>query len=159
MQNIKKIITSRLYGITLGMVAALLIFSTVIQISNARHYAVESSEISFYHIEQLLSENKQELADVKEQYRNTCLLDAEGIAYILQRYPDAIYSIDDLKKIAEFMEVDEIHIFDKTGRIISGTHPEYYGLTFDSGEQLSFFKPMLTDKTLRLCQDVTPNTA
>lgn len=159
MKNIKKIITSRVFAITLAIVASILVFSAVILISNARHYAEESSAISLYHIELIISENQLELEDIKAQYRNTCLIDAEGIAYILERYPDAVYSIDDLKKIAEFMEVDEIHIFDKTGKIISGTHPEYYGLTFDSGEQMSFFKPMLNDKSLRLCQDITPNTA
>lgn len=159
MKSIKKNITSRLYVITLVLATAILIFSTLLQMSNARHYSVESSENSFYYIAQLLSKNQQELVDVKEQYRNTCLLDAEGIAYILERYPDAIYNIDDLIKIAEFMEVDEIHIIDKTGKIVSGTHPEYYGYTFDSGEQIRFFQPMLTDKSLRLCQDILPNTA
>lgn len=57
------------------------------------------------------------------------------------------------------MEVDEIHIFDTTGRIYAGTHPEYYDYTFDSGEQMNFFKPLLTDKSLHLVQDITPNTA
>lgn len=37
--------------------------------------------------------------------------------------------------------------------------PKYYGYNFDSGEQIEYFKPMLTDKTLTMCQDVTPNTS
>ena len=32
-------------------------------------------------------------------------------------------------------------------------------LTIDSGEQINFFKPMLTDKSLKLVQEITPNTA
>ncbi len=68
-------------------------------------------------------------------------------------------SVEELKKIASMIEVDEIHIFDTTGCIISGTHPSYYGYTFDSGDQMSFFKPMLEDQSLRLVQDITPNTA
>ena len=89
------------------------------------------------------------------------------IADILQLQPDIFQisepsvseDMEELKRIAALMEVDEIHIFDKTGRIVAGTHPEYYDYTFDSGEQMSFFKPMLEDRSLKLVQDVTPNTA
>lgn len=48
---------------------------------------------------------------------------------------------------------------DKTGRVFSGTHPEYYNYTFDSGEQMMYFKPMLNDTSLKLVQEITPNTA
>ena len=64
-----------------------------------------------------------------------------------------------LSRIAELMRIDEIHVFDESGTIFSGTVPRYYGYSFDSGEQMAYFKPMLDDKTLSMCQDVTPNTA
>ncbi len=57
------------------------------------------------------------------------------------------------------MSIDEIHLFTEKGEIYSGTVPIYYGYTFDSGDQMAYFKPMLQDKKLSLCQDVTPNTA
>lgn len=57
------------------------------------------------------------------------------------------------------MSVDEIHLFDETGCITSGSVPKYFGYSFDSGTQMSYFKPMLTDKSLTMCQDVTPNTS
>lgn len=57
------------------------------------------------------------------------------------------------------MSIDEIHIFDKKGKIYSGTEPKYYGYSFDSGEQMAYFKPMLKNKKLTMCQDVTPNTS
>ncbi|MCD7772608.1 MAG: GGDEF domain-containing protein, partial [Ruminococcus sp.] len=87
------------------------------------------------------------------------MTNAKAVDYMLLENPDALDDVDELKKIAELVEVDEIHIFDETGCIVSGTHPEYYGYTFDSGEQMEFFKPMLEDKTLSLVQDITPNTA
>ena len=42
---------------------------------------------------------------------------------------------------------------------VSGTHPQYYGYSFDSGEQMNYFKPMLKDKSLKMVQDIEPNTA
>ena len=65
----------------------------------------------------------------------------------------------ELRKIAEFMEVDEIHIIDAAGEIVSGTHPQYYGYSFDSGKQMNYFKPMLKDKSMKMVQDIEPNTA
>ena len=51
--------------------------------------------------------------------------------------------------------------FIKTGGLadVAGSLPKYFGYSFDSGEQMAFFKQMLNNKDLTLCQDVTPNTA
>ena len=84
---------------------------------------------------------------------------AKAVAYIINANPDAENNVDELKKIANLMSVDEIHLFDTTGKIYSGTIPKYYGYNFDSGDQMEYFKPMLEDKTLTMCQDVTPNTS
>ena len=73
--------------------------------------------------------------------------------------PEVEYDIDELQKIASLMSVDEIHFIDETGTIYSGSIPKYFGYSFDSGEQMAFFKQMLNNYDLTLCQDVTPNTA
>ncbi|MGN1090683.1 MAG: GGDEF domain-containing protein, partial [Huintestinicola sp.] len=95
------------------------------------------------------------LASLKEDY----MIRAKTVSYILEHHPDAEYNIDELKKIAELMGIDEIHIFDDKGTIYSGTVEKYYGLSLDAGEQIGYFKSMLEDKTLSMCQDITPNTA
>lgn len=64
-----------------------------------------------------------------------------------------------MRKIADLLQVDEIHVFDKNRRIYAGSMPKYYGYTMDSGEQMNFFKPMLEDTSMELCQEITPNTA
>ena len=106
----------------------------------------------------ILKENQEELDNIQEEYRNTCLNNAEAVGYIIQKNPSILEDTKELQKIAEYIEVDEIHIFDETGKMFMGTHPQYFGYTFDSGEQISFFKPLLTDKSLKLCQEITPNT-
>lgn len=107
----------------------------------------------------ILEENQQELIELEEEYRQTCVHNAETVARIIESAPEVLNSVAELKEIASMVEVDEIHIFDTTGRIFTGTHPQYFGYTFDSGEQISFFKPLLEDKTLKLVQDIAPNTA
>lgn len=159
MQTLKEIISRYIRFVTLFLVIVLLALILYIQINNEQKQAYETATETFYQIEQVLAENQAELNETRTSYQQTCLHNAEAIAYLIEDNPSVLNSVEELKKIADFIEVDEIHIFDTTGCIYAGTHPEYYGFTFDSGEQMRFFKPMLTDKSLRLVQNITPNTA
>ena len=49
------------------------------------------------------------------------------------------------RKIAKFIEVDEIHIIDERGEIVSGTHPVIMAITLIPGSRCAF-SPMLNDK-------------
>jgi|GEM_PF-28179 len=110
-------------------------------------------------VEIVLGENeeqeKAQLEDLKKNY----MVEANAAAYILAEKNININDINELERVASLLSVDELHIFDDTGTIIAGTKPQYYGYSFDSGAQMAYFKPMLEDKTLSLCQDVVPNTA
>lgn len=159
MPNIKSTLVKYLYSITLILTLAILVLASVGQIFSKQQQLNAAATAVLYQVEQILSENQTELEELKEEYRNTSLSSAETVAYMLQYHTTALESCDELKKIAKLTNVDEIHIFDKTGKIFAGTHPEYLGLTFDSGKQMNFFKPLLNDHSLKLCQDITPNTA
>lgn len=158
-RTLKNIISRYMQIVTLLLAVLFLAVIFYFQVVNERRQVYLSAVETFFQIEQVLGENKEELADLKQVYRNTCLHNAEAIAYLIEDSPSVLESVEELKKISTMIEVDEIHIFDTSGRIFSGTHPSYYGYTFDSGEQMRFFKPMLEDKSLRLIQEITPNTA
>lgn len=159
MQTLRNIISHYMRYVSSLLVAVLLMLTLCIQIAHEQRQAYETATATFRQIEQVLEKNQEELAETTESYRQTCLHNAEAISYIIEDNPSVLSDVEELRKIADLMEVDEIHIFDKTGCIYAGTHPEYYNYTFDSGEQMRFFKPMLTDKSLRLVQEITPNTA
>lgn len=159
MSDLKNRISRYMWKVTLIMGGVILVFATILQMLNEQSQARESAEAMLYQMEQILEENQKDLSEIEAGYAQTCLHNAELIAYIVQCHPSLMESAEELKKIAEYVEVDEIHIFDGTGSIFAGSHPEYYNLTFDSGEQIGFFKPLLQDKNLKLCQDITPNTA
>lgn len=148
--------------LTLFIVAALFLFiiiNYILQILQAQTDMVDASQKLFWQIEQLVSQNSAELEAVSNDFRDICLLRARAAAYLLQYTPSEEEDTNHLKKIAELLDVDELHLFDQNGTIYAGTNPEYYGLNMNAGEQIRFFLPMLEDKTLSLCQDVTPNTA
>lgn len=121
-----------------------------------------SDETSLFLLDQVISivdkndTAEMELMDsIKEDY----VVRAKAVAYIFENNPGIESNIDELKKIANLTMVDEINIINEDGVIIGGTISGYYGMTLDDGIQISFFKPMLEDKTLSLCQDILPNTA
>ncbi len=159
MKNLKRIILTNVQKLSIAMVVLILLLFASLQVLLAQHQAKDNAQAAFLQIEQILNENEAELAQVEADYRETCLLNAESIAYIIQYHPEIIGNLQEFRELATMLQVDEIHIFDNTGRIFTGTHPEYYDYTFETGEQIGFFKPMLYDKTLKLCQDITPNTA
>lgn len=159
MKTLKQIIGQYMRLLTVILVVFILNVIVYIQVMSEQRQAYENAVRTFQQIEQMLVGNQEEIEEVVAQYSATCLRNAEAIAYIIQNDPSVLESIEELKNIAQLIGVDEIHIFDNTGRIYAGTHPEYYDFTFDSGEQMAFFKPMLEDRSLKLVQEITPNTA
>ncbi len=131
----------------------------VLQMYNAQRDMVDASQDLFRQTNEILQKNNEELEDIKSDIADTFRLRVNAVAYILGNHPDHIYSMEELKEIATLFSVDEIHIFNKEGVIISGTRPQHYNMTMDDGEQISFFKPLLSDVTLFLCQDLMSNTA
>lgn len=159
MADLKSIVVKNMEKVSLMMVIIILFFSTAIQWYGVRQTARQNALRIFDQIGQILEENSSELERVRGEYESMCLNDARTVAYILECRPEARNDVEELKKIAAGVEVDEIHIFDVTGKIVAGTHPEYYGYSFDSGEQMGFFKPLLWNYALELVQDISPNTA
>ena len=96
---------------------------------------------------------------MKQNLEEDYFVRAKAAAYIIQNQPEVIDDLKELRKIASLLQVDELHLFDTKGKLFSGSVPKYYNYTFESGEQMKFFLPMLKDKSMQLCQEVTPNTA
>lgn len=159
MKKIKSIIM-RYLCITIAIVSILVvIFATTLLMYREHQLTVHSTQGMFTQVKHLLDENTKELDEVKEAYTKECLNNAETIAYIIESRPSIMNDLDELRKIAQFTNVDEIHLFNTDGVIFTGTHPEYYHYSVNDGEQIGFFKQMLEDRSLKLVQDVTPNTA
>ena len=157
--KLKNTIVTYLSVLTVIIMVMILVIVVMIQAETAQKRTYFQAMEIFYQVENILDENETELDHITMEYSASCLANAQTIAYIIQYHPEILDDIDELKKIAHFVQVDEIHIFDKSGTIVFGTHPEYYGYNFDSGEQMNFFKPLLSDHNLRLVQEIAPNTA
>ncbi|MBR6555792.1 MAG: GGDEF domain-containing protein [Clostridia bacterium] len=159
MKTLRSLILRWLALISAVIFFVVLMLTLSVQLFAEQQAACNQAAIRSAQIQQLLTQNEAELSEQLESFYDSNLHKAETVAYILSNHPELISDVAGLRNLAHTVQVDEIHLFNPSGRIYAGTNPEYYGYTMDSGEQISFFKPMLTDKTLRLAQELTPNTA
>ena len=140
------------------IVVALILEAGILKYVNDAN-AYKLSKVLLDRVFTVLDKNDQSEEELIESLKDDYIVRAKAVSYIVDAKPQVENDVEELQKIAKLMLVDEIHLFDETGCITSGSVPKYFGYSFDSGTQMSYFKPMLTDKSLTMCQDVTPNTS
>ncbi len=140
------------------ILAALCLQADILNSINARNIN-KTSEVVLDQTIGIIEKNQKDEQDMIQSLKEDYIVRAKTVAYILDAKPEAERDTEELQKIAELMSIDEIHLFNTSGTIYSGTVPLYYGYNFGSGEQIAYFKPMLKDKSLTMCQDVTTNTS
>ena len=142
------------------LVLAVLLGTEYVVLSNSnRDHAYRTAMVLQDQVRSILETNERKENALVESLKENYITKAKAVAYIIDKIPGTEMDIAELIHISKLMDIDEIHIFDTNGKIYAGTVPIYYGYSFDSGEQMAYFKPMLEDKSLSMCQDVTPNTA
>ncbi|MBE6910219.1 MAG: GGDEF domain-containing protein [Ruminococcaceae bacterium] len=144
------------------LVVAIILLLTIeylILSSVSRAQAYQTATMLNDQVKTVLSNNERKELALTDSLKEDYIARAKAVSYIVDRIPRTEDDIVELMRIASLLSIDEIHLFDTSGTIYAGTVPAYYGYSFDSGEQMAYFKPMLYEKTLAMCQDVTPNTA
>ncbi|MDD7210553.1 MAG: GGDEF domain-containing protein [Lachnospiraceae bacterium] len=102
-----------------------------------------------------------ELGELEKATDEDYLTRTQAFAYIIQKNPDALKDLKELKKIASLLMVDELHVSDENGVIQYSSIPKYIGLDFHKGKQMRAFLPLLEDTTgtKYYVQKEQPNTA
>lgn len=155
----KQEISKRLSLVIAITMLFVLLLNLFLQIESAHENMEYGAAQTIDRIEEILKSNEEDLARLTESLKEGYVVRAKTIAHMLVNHPEMEQSTEEMLKLAELLQVDEICLFDKEGTLYGGSHPEYFGFTLYDGEQISFFLPMLDDPSLSLCQDVMPNTA
>lgn len=140
------------------IVIALLLEASILKYVNDRN-AYGTSKVLVDRVITVLNKNDKSKNELIKSLKDDYIIRAKAVSYIIDANPEIECDVDELQEIAKLMAVDEIHLFDEHGYIYSGSVPKYFGYNFYSGEQMGYFKPMLENKSLTMCQDVTPNTS
>ena len=155
----KKVISKRLVQILIVGILIVAGVASCFQVIQAKKKFRKTAMDNFGQIESIIESNDTKLEMIKEEFADKCIIRARAAAYIAQQSPENITNIEECRKVASMLQVDELHFFNPEGEIYAGTNPEYYGYNVYSGEQIGFFQQMLGDYSKELCQDITPNTA
>ena len=140
------------------IVAALLLEGYILKYVNDKN-SDRTSKVLLDRVITVLDKNDESEENLIKSLKDDYIVRAKAVSYIIDAKPEVEYDVDELQKIASLISVDEIHLFDTKGYIYSGSLPKYFGYSFDSGEQMEYFSPMLTDKKRTMCQDMTPKTS
>lgn len=154
-KNIQKLLV-----LLFATVAILIVLTNaVFIIRDSMRQTEEASQRLFWQIESVMSQNNIELQKATAEIKEQCITKANAVAYFLSDMTEEEQTPEQLRKLAKYVDVDEIHLFTPDGVIYTGSNEEYIGFSFNSGEQMRYFFPMLEDTSLSMCQEIAPNTA
>ena len=74
---------------------------------------------------------------------NEYLTRAKAAAYVIEKDPSVVDSVEELQYLADLLSVDELHIIDSDGILTASSVPKYIGLDFHDDEQTSPFLTIL----------------
>lgn len=155
----KKTLTKKLCMVIISVMLLTLALNYFLQREIARDAMCRSSVLKLEQIEKILDDNQKEMEELKQSLEKEYITLAKAAAYMIENDQYFTNSTKELRNIAKLLQIDELHLFTPEGELYAGTQPKYFGYTFHSGKQMEFFLPMLSDTSLELCQDMTPNTA
>lgn len=105
--------------------------------------------------------NRMELEQLEESLDEDYLTRARAAAYVLDRQKEVSMDVEEMQYLAELLNVDELHIIDENGIIVSASVPKYVGFDMHSGEQTRPFLDLIGrgDEDAYLIQEAQPNAS
>lgn len=144
--------------IVTALLALLFAGSLLLLIKGADKNFVDSSKTLSVQIANRVEGNESEKNEMQQSLKEEYISKAKAFANILEIDDGIEEDYDELCRMASLLDIDEVNIFSANGLIAYSTVPEYVGFSIYSGGQIAFFEPMMKNKELELCQDLTPNT-
>ena len=146
--------------ITAAIVAILIVNYAMVSIG-ARKQQVTTFQSKIDQIIHTIQSNQVELQSIRENLDEDYLTRARAAAYVIDLQPEMLDDVEELQNLVSLLNVDEIHVIDENGIIISSSVTKYLGLDFHDGEQTVEFLKLLEDEegTAYLIQKEQPNTA
>lgn len=108
-----------------------------------------------------LENNQAELDIINENLNEDYLTRAKAAEYVLDRQEVLSLDVSDMQYLANLLDVDEVHVIDENGIIVSGSVSQYIGIDMSKHKQTRAFLSLLEndDKNAFLIQEPQPNAA
>lgn len=108
-----------------------------------------------------LENNQEELRLLKESLDDDYLTRAKAAAYVLDRQKEVSMDVEEMQYLAALLNVDELHIIDENGIIVSSSVSKYVGFDMTAHDQTSPFMDLIghEGEDAYLIQEARPNAA
>lgn len=105
--------------------------------------------------------NRRELELLKRNLDEDYLTRARAAAYVVDRQEDVSMDVSKMQYLAQLLDVDELHVIDENGIIVSASVSEYVGIDMADHAQTRPFLDLLEsdNEDAYLIQDPQPNAA
>lgn len=120
----QKSFMGKVIGLVSFFMIVLLVLQGVIQLRTSQRHFYQSADTSINQIGEILRRNDEGQRSLTDSLKDDYIIRAQACSYIIENSSVPEDDVQEMKKIAELLEVDEIHIFDLTGSIYAGTNPE-----------------------------------
>uniref|UniRef100_N2AU28 Diguanylate cyclase (GGDEF) domain-containing protein n=1 Tax=Eubacterium plexicaudatum ASF492 TaxID=1235802 RepID=N2AU28_9FIRM len=106
-----------------------------------------------------LETNQEELSIIQENLNEDYLTRARAAAYVFDTQQDVIKNVKEMSYLARLLNVDELHVIDENGIIVSASISRYVGYDMSDHEQSAAFLSLLNsdDENAYLIQEAQPN--
>ncbi len=131
-------------------ISAIFVLQTVV---NQRSNLV-SSQNKLTGVREQIANNEENIAKLTQNLSEDNLAKARAFADMLAMDPSIVGDISKLNKIKERLQVNELHIIDTNGIIISSTIENYLGFDMASGEQSKAFLAIIDDPSVEIAKSL-----
>ena len=108
-----------------------------------------------------LESNQTELKILQENLDEDYLTRARAAEYVLDRQKEVSLDVSEMQYLANLLNVDELHVIDENGIIVSASVSQYVGIDMSDHPQTSAFLSLLESDNENdyLIQEAQPNAA
>lgn len=155
----KKIFTRDLCICMVIALAVTIIAVAVIQVFVCQGNNTQSSYDKLAAVEEKLSENDEQIAQLTETLGQNNLAKSRAFADMIAADGSIIDDKAKLDEIRQRLMVNELHIIDEKGIITHSTVDAYVGFDMNSGEQSAAFMVIVGDPSIEIVQEPQENAA
>lgn len=146
------------------MTAAILLILFVHFLFNLNMLEEQQYDTFYAKTEQMihtLENNRTELQQLNESLDEDYLTRAKAAAYVMDRMQDVSMDVSQMQYLAELLNVDEVHVIDENGIIVSASVSKYIGIDMNDHPQTREFLALLDseEEDPYLIQEAQPNAA
>lgn len=150
-----------IFLIITGAIFLIVLINFFLTLRTLKSQQYDSFQTKIGQVIHTLENNQQELSILNKNLDEDYLTRAKAAAYVLDRQKEVCSDEKELQYLAKLLNVDEVHIIDDNGIIISSSVSKYVGIDMADDKQTRPFLSILesNNKDAYFIQDTQPNAA